>query len=89
MSGKAESSTLTSTPMVRSGRCRREAPGIVVLTRWIGTHALETIGKRDAETIGRGTYEVSPDGRTLTAKVCGIDAQGAECEQEIVFDRAS
>ena len=53
----------------------------------MGTHGLETIGKRGADTLGRGTYEVSADGRTLIAKVAGIDAQGAAFEQEIVFDR--
>jgi hypothetical protein len=30
---------------------------------------------------------VSPDGKTLTAKLKGIDASGAEFEQVIVFDR--
>ena len=35
------------------------------------------------------TLMFQADGRTLTAKVYGIDAQGAAFEQEIVFDRAS
>ena len=88
MSGKAESSTLT---FHADGQERpvAQAPGIVVVMRWLGTHGLETIGKRGDQTIGRGTYEVSADGGTLTAKLYGIDAQGAAFEQEIVFDRES
>ena len=64
-----------------------QAPGIDVVTRWMGTHGLETIGQRGEVILGRGAYEVSADGRTLTAKVLGTDAQGAAFEQEIVFDR--
>ena len=88
MSGKSESSTLTLHADGEEHPVSPQAPGLVVVTRWLGTHQLETIGKRGAETIGRGTYEVSGDGRMLTAKVAGIDAQGAAFEQEIVFDRA-
>ena len=87
MSGKAESSTLTLQADGEDHPLSPQAPGIAVATRWIGTHTLETVAKRDAETIGQGTYEVSQDGRTLTARVAGVDAQGAAFEQEIVFDR--
>ena len=87
MSGKSESSTLTLHADGEEHLLSPQAPGIVVVTRWLGTHQLETIGKRGAETIGRGTYEVSADGHMLTAKVAGIDAQGAAFEQEIVFER--
>jgi hypothetical protein len=88
MSGKNESSTLTLQADGHEHPVSPQAPGIAVVTRWIGTHGLETIGKRGSETLGRGTYEVSADGRTLTATVSGIDAQGAAFEQVIVFDRA-
>ena len=86
MSGKAESGTLTLLADGEAHPVPAQA-GVVVVTRWIGTHELETIGKRGDQTLGRGTYEVSADGRTLTAKVFGTDAQGAAFEQEIVFDR--
>jgi len=89
MSGKAESSTLKFQADGEERPVSPQAPGIMVVTRWLGTHGLETIGKRGDETIGRGTYEVSADGRTLTAKVYGVDAQGGMFEQEIVFDRES
>lgn len=87
MSGKHESNTLTLQADGEEHPASPQAPGIVVVTRWMGTHGLETIGKRGADILGRGTYEVSTDGRTLTAKVAGTDAQGAAFEQEIVFDR--
>ena len=64
-----------------------EAPGVVVVTKWVGSRILETAAKKDGEVIGHGTYEVSDDGQTLTAKVRGIDGSGAPFEQVIVFDR--
>jgi hypothetical protein len=86
MSGKPESSTLT---LLADGREHPvpQAPGVVVVTQWVAAHVLETIGKKDGEVLGRGTYEVSPDNRTLTARVAGTDASGAAFEQVIVFDR--
>jgi hypothetical protein len=63
------------------------APGIVHVTRWIGKHVLETVGKKGDQVTGRGVYEVSADGKTLTATVSGTDASGTEFEQVIVFDR--
>lgn len=87
MSGKQESSTLTLQADGEARPASPQAPGIDVVTRWMGTHGLETIGQRGEVILGRGTYEVSADGRTLTAKVFGTDAQGAAFEQEIVFDR--
>lgn len=62
-------------------------PGIVHVTRWVGKHVLETVGKKGDQVTGRGVYEVSRDGKTLTATVSGTDASGTEFEQVIVFDR--
>ena len=64
-----------------------EAPGVMVVTRWVGSHVLETEGLKDGQYIGKGTYAVSEDGRTLTATVAGTDGAGAKFEQVIVFDR--
>jgi endonuclease YncB( thermonuclease family) len=64
-----------------------QAPGVVSVARWMGPHVLETVGKKDGQTVGRGTYEVSADGKTLTARVSGRDGSGAEFDQAIVFDR--
>ena len=87
MSGKHESSTLELRADGQEHAVSPQAPGVVVVTKWIGTHVLETIGKRGTEIIGCGTYQVSADGRTLTATVSGTDAQGAIFEHVIVFDR--
>jgi hypothetical protein len=59
----------------------------VAVTTWIGTHVLESEAKKGGRLLGKGTYAVSGDGRTLTATVAGTDAAGAAFEQVIVFDR--
>ena len=65
-----------------------EAPGYAAITT-LGPRALEALGKKDGAVVGRGTYEVSEDGRTMTATIGGTDASGAAFEQVIVFDRAT
>ncbi len=64
-----------------------EAPGVVVLSQWVGTHRIDTQARKNDSVLGHGTYEVSGDGSLLTATVSGIDASGAAFEQVIVFDR--
>jgi hypothetical protein len=64
-----------------------EAPGFVALST-LSERRLESIGKKDGTILGRGTYEVSDDGQTMTATVSGIDAAGKPFDQVIVFDRA-
>ena len=64
-----------------------EAPGVVVLSQWLGTHRIETQARKDGNVLGCGSYEVSSDGRVLTATVSGIDASGMSFEQVIDFDR--
>jgi len=64
-----------------------EAPGMVVITRWIGSRTLDMVARKGDETVSRGLYEVSADGKTLTATVSGTDASGTDFEQVIVFDR--
>ncbi len=61
--------------------------GVTVVTRWIGPRLLQTIGKSAGAQVGEQSYEVSTDGKTLTAKVAGTDAGGRRFEQVIVFDR--
>lgn len=86
MSGKEESGTSKLYPDGKE-HSMPEAPGVAVISRWLGPRSLETIAKRDGKVIGHSTYEVSEDGKTLTAKLQGRDASGAEFEQTIVFDR--
>lgn len=85
-SGQEESGTIT---LQADGKERPipQAPGVVSVVRWIGPNVLETLGKKDGQVVGRGTYEVSADGRTLTATVSGTDGSGAAFSQVIVFDR--
>jgi len=64
-----------------------QAPGVTVVTRWVGPRVLQSIGKSAGAQVGEQTYEVSTDGKTLTAKVSGVDASGTRFDQVIVFDR--
>src|SRR5688572_4030438 len=86
MSGVEESGT---TKLYPDGKEHAiiEAPGFVAVSRWLGPRILETIAKKDGKVVGHSTYEISEDGKTLTAKIRGSDASGAEFEQTIVFDR--
>lgn len=62
------------------------APGIVV-TSSLGPRGFTSIATKDGATMGRGSYDVSEDGNTMTATVTGIDGSGNAFEQVIVFDR--
>jgi hypothetical protein len=64
-----------------------KAPGMVVITRWVGSRTLDMVARKGDETVSRGLYEVSVDNKTLTATVSGTDASGTDFEQVIVFDR--
>jgi hypothetical protein len=86
MSGKEESGTQKIHPDGKE-RPIADAHGIVEVSRWVGSHTLESVAKKDGTVIGAGRYEVSSDGKTLTSKVKGTDAQGRQFEQVIVFDR--
>ena len=86
MAGKHESGTSELRPDGQEHPIP-QAPGVVVVTRWVGSHVLETEGLKDGRSIGKGTYAVSEDGQTLTATVGGTDGAGAKFEQVIVFDR--
>ena len=58
------------------------SPGVVTVVRWISTHILETVAKKDGKIAATGTYEVSADGKTLTARMVTADF-----EQVVVFER--
>jgi hypothetical protein len=84
-SGQHESSTQTIHPDGEE-HAVPGAPGVVALST-LEARRLESSAKRDGVALGRGTYEVTEDGRMLTATVAGVDASGKPFEQVIVFDR--
>ena len=57
---------------------RRFEHGYALVARWRGERVLETIATQHGQIVGRGTYQVSDDGATLTI---------ANDEQTIVLDR--
>ena len=87
MDGKYESGTTTLHLDGREHPVSEQAPDVVVVTQLVGRNVLQMLAKREGKVIGRSVYEVSMDGKTLNAKVSGIDANGKEFEQTIVFER--
>ena len=63
-----------------------EAPGVVA-TGTLEPRALRSVAAKEGAVVGRATYAVSDDGRSMTATVSGLDANGKSFEQVIVFDR--
>ena len=88
MSGKQESGTTVLHADGQEHAVSPQAPGVVAVTTWMGTHVLATEGRRDGNTLARATYAVSDDGKLLTATIAGIDGAGKAFDQVIVFDRA-
>ena len=85
--GKHESSRMVLHPDGVEHPLSPEAPGVMILSKWVGTHRIDTQATKDGNVLGRGSYEVSSDGTLLTATVAGVDASGSSFEQVIVFDR--
>ena len=56
-------------------------PGVAHVANWIGPHVLAFIAKKGNQNIALITYEVSSDGKTLTARTSGI------LDQVVVFTR--
>ena len=55
-----------------------EAPALgagVILATWTSSRVLDTIVTKDGKEITRVIYEVSPDGKTMTATRSGVYAQ--------------
>ena len=76
-SGHAENSNST---LVADGKERPagHGEGYIFVARWLDRRLLEAVEKKDGRLVGRGTYEVSPNGQTLTITTD---------EQVIVLDR--
>ena len=59
---------------------RVTANGYALTASWLGDRELATVAMKEGAVIGRVTYTVSPDGRTLTI----VDGSG---DSVIVLDR--
>jgi len=86
MAGKEEKGTSRIHPDGKEHSVT-EAPGVATISNWTTSHILEIVARKDGNVVGESKYEVSKDGKTLTATVKGIDAKGRSFEQIIVFDR--
>ena len=86
MSGVEESGTFKIHPDGKEHPIA-DAPGLVEVSRWAGPRLLDTVASQNGKVVGHSSYEVSEDGKTLTAKISGTDASGAGFEQVIVCDR--
>jgi hypothetical protein len=62
-------------------------PGIVVVTSWSGPRLLRAMAEEVGAEVGESVYEVSTDGKTLTATVSGTDLSGSPFYQVIEYDR--
>ena len=87
MAGKPESGTTVLRADGNEHAVSPQAPGVVAVTKWVGTHVLTTEATKDGRPVGSATYAVSDDGKTLTATVAGIDAAGKAFDQVVVFDQ--
>ena len=43
-----------------------DRPGFSVVASWRGSNVVQVIARKDGEVVGKGTYEVSADGRELS-----------------------
>jgi hypothetical protein len=55
--------------------------GVVHVANWVGSHVLALITKKGNQNLALITYQVSTDGRTLTARTSGL------VEQMVIFKR--
>lgn len=84
-SGKTEEGTRT---LCADGQDHPDSAAPAVMANGtLDARTLHMVGKRDGAVVGSGKYEVSDDGLTMTATMSGIDAQGRQFDQVIVFDR--
>ena len=59
----------------------------IQVTSSLGPRGVVSSAVKDGAPLGRGSYDVSEDGKTMTATVAGVDGSGKPFEQVIVFDR--
>jgi hypothetical protein len=68
-----------SMTIAADGQPHGDPAGRQLVAQWLDAHTLEAVDVKDGREMGRGRYEVSPDGRELTVTTG---------EQRLVFGRA-
>ena len=63
------------------------SPGTTVLATRSDERTLRVEAKMGERMVGEAKYQVSADGRSLTAETSGTDAQGRAFKTRVVFDR--
>ena len=62
--------------------------GVGYMAKWLGSRVLEVTATKDGRATGRGRYEVSPNGQTLTVAYQMSSPNGLpQTEHCLVFDR--
>jgi hypothetical protein len=62
--------------------------GVGYVAKWLGSRVLEVTATKEGRATGRGRYEVSPNGRTLTVSYQISSPTGLpQTEHRLVFDR--
>jgi hypothetical protein len=61
--------------------------GYRVMARWLGSHVLEAVAKKDGQVVRQVRYEVSADGTTLTVSAVGSAHQGFQAAEQVIVLR--
>jgi hypothetical protein len=81
------------TNVVRADGVEHElVQGYTLTATWRTSRVLETVATKEGAVVGRGMYEVSPDGSTMTISsldpASNADGWASEVKQVIVLERA-
>jgi len=83
--------TRSTNTVVADGVERVIADRYTVIARWTSRRVLEVVTRLDGQIVGRGTYELSADGKTATFAAHGArdnaDGWASDDDQRVVFDR--
>ena len=85
-SGHEESTTSEFRADGREHAISSEHANLTRTVRWTAPLTLEKVDKADGQVVGRATYQLSADAKTLTATVSGWNKKGPISEV-ILFDR--
>ena len=63
------------------------APGVTATVSRPDSHTIVVESRKNGNAAGRATYAVSPDGKSLTATVSGVDGKQRAFRTRMIFDR--